>query len=278
MVIAFSKYEALGNDFIIIDESQEKKHSNTPATSLSFRKLLCNRKGGIGGDGVITLLPAQDKSSVVFMHLTNADGSIPENCGNGLRCVAAWLLEHGRVSRAQAFSIDTLSGPKRALITDEGVKVELGVAQVSLNFKDDELRTLQNVEVVAYVEIGNPHLILKTNDPETMRLELGPRLEKLPVFPHGVNVSFVRLEDAHSITLRVWERGAGATDACGTGAGASVASFLATGKLREGIPVRVHFKNGELSVAAKRRSEQEFDVEIVGGAQKVFEGIGGFEV
>lgn len=282
-LIRFAKYEALGNDFILIDESQDKKRNLEPSTSVSLRRALCERKSGIGADGVITLLPPTRPEALVFMHLTNADGSIAENCGNGLRCVAQWLLDHEHVEHNQDFKIDTLSGLKKAKIADGLITVELGVSKVAIDVDQTEISKtiasfastyeVQAPEVLAYVTIGNPHLIVETNDIDLAQKHLGPLLEKLSLFQGGVNVNFVKRLEPNSVALRVWERGAGATDACGSGAGATVSALVLRGALNPNSAIAVQFKNGVLSVTARPHSDDEVAVEICGNAHKCFEGI-----
>jgi len=255
--IVFSKYEALGNDFIIIDESQDNRDKKEPSTSYSLRRTLCDRKFGIGGDGVITLLPPISDTGLVFMHVTNADGSVPENCGNGLRCVARWLRDNGRISNHQTFFIDTYSGSKRATVNEESVSVELGLARVDLAVNALEIveRTqhfarkfgVEEPKPIAFVDVGNPHLILETPHIELAQVELGPSLEKLSLFLRGANVSFVHQEASDAIALRVWERGAGETLSCGTGACAAVVAGISK-KLLDS-PVRVQTRGGALTIS-----------------------------
>jgi diaminopimelate epimerase len=283
MRIQFSKYEALGNDFIVVDESQDEKRTKEPSTSVSQRQKLCHRKLGIGADGVITLLAPLNTTSQVFMHVTNADGSIPENCGNGLRCVARYWQDSGRIGEGQSFIIDTLSGPKKAKVDATLIQVDLGIAKVSLDVEAAKINELcasfaRRFEVsapkpVAFVDVGNPHLILECDAIEIAQRELGPRLETLEQFLNGVNVSFVKKESAAGFALRTWERGAGATDACGSGAGASVAALMASEMVPEGNPIAARFRNGILSVVAKKRSLYEYDVALRGSAQRLFTGV-----
>jgi len=281
MAIHFSKYEALGNDFIVIDESQDQNLGKEPTLDSSLRQRLCHRKLGIGADGVITLLPPMTKNGSVFMHVTNSDGSVPENCGNGLRCVARFWSDSGRILGSNLFTIDTLSGPKQARVDGDFIKVELGRARIKLDLESEQIvqacasfaRKFDVVApaVVAYVDLGNYHLVIECDAIDVAQKELGPKLEKLDIFPHGVNVSFVRKESANCVALRTWERGAGATDACGSGAGASVASFIATGRI-ESESVAARFRNGVVSVDINRLAPLEYDVSLSGSAQKLFDG------
>jgi diaminopimelate epimerase len=282
-MIVFSKYEALGNDFILVDESQDEKRKIDPSVSTSFARLLCHRKLGIGADGVITLLAPITKDGTVFMHVTNADGSIPENCGNGLRSVARYWRDLGRIADGQSFVIDTLSGPKKAKVDATLIQVELGRAKVRLDADDVKIAELCAVfarrfevvvpTVVAFVDLGNPHLILQSDAIDVAQRELGPKLEKLDIFQNGVNVSFVKKETANAIAIRTWERGAGATDACGSGAGASVAALIASGILAPGSAVAARFRNGILRVLAKPVSRTDFEVTLSGSAHRLFGGV-----
>lgn len=282
MSIAFLKYEALGNDFILVDESQDEIHRKEPSISPALARRLCHRKLGIGADGVITLLAPKGEGDV-FMHVTNADGSIPENCGNGLRCVARYFRDMGRVTDGQIFVIETLSGPKKAKIDAMLIRVEVGVAKVRVDVDDAKISELCAAfahrfqtpapHAIAMVDIGNPHLILECDAIDVAQRELGPRLEKLDLFPNGVNVSFVKKESATTIALRTFERGAGATEACGSGAGASVAAFVATERLGKGSSIAAHFRNGVLSVSARPVGQCSFEVSLSGSAQRIFTGV-----
>lgn len=283
MRIEFSKYEALGNDFIVVDESQDEKHKTEPSVQVSLRRLMCQRKLGIGADGVITLLPPLHEGSDVFMHVTNADGSVPENCGNGLRCVARYLRDAGRIQEDRDFVIDALSGPKKARVVGETIQVELGLARVSPEFENARINTLcegfaqrhksSTPKVLAFVDLGNPHLILECDAIEAAQVELGPKLEKLSLFPNGANVSFVRQESQDTIALRTWERGAGATDACGSGACASVAAFLAFDKINAQSRVLARFAHGAVTVLSQQKSVFEYEMHLSGTAQKLFAGV-----
>jgi diaminopimelate epimerase len=252
--LAFAKYQGLGNDFIIVDG----RSSGAPTAALARR--LCDRRRGIGADGVLTLLPSRTKDAEVRMHIYNADGSVAEMCGNGLRCVVRHLGKNG--------AIETGAGVLRGTIEGEAVRVELGEARIIDDAIDVELegRTLTAIGV----SMGNPHLVLPpfpaSTDLMALAREHGPRLERHPRFPQRVNVELVKPLADGSLELVVFERGAGITEACGTGAGATAFASL----LRKTIaapPVTVRLPGGALDVFVRDRR-----IEIRGPAEHSFDG------
>jgi diaminopimelate epimerase len=275
--IRFSKYEASGNDFVIIDEG------------LSAMKLepdqagaLCDRWTGVGADGVIVVRHADGCPS---MELTNADGSSAAISGNGLRCVGAFVVDKG--SSQDVFDVATPSGSRRVAVErseDARVRsatVSMGApnftkAAIPMRGPAWETFLQQPFELGAGIvltasalSMGNPHLVLFTDeDPERYHLEhLGPALEHHELFPERTNVEFARVDrDRAVVDVRVWERGVGETLACGTGACAVVVAANEAGLLPNEATVR--FRGGELSV---RRTSG--DVSLAGPVQHVFDGV-----
>jgi diaminopimelate epimerase len=252
--LAFAKYQGLGNDFIVIDGRIEGLV--TPALA----RRLCDRRRGIGADGVLTLLPSRTKEAEVRMHITNADGSVAEMCGNGLRCVVRHL--------GSARTVDTDAGVLRGTMEGSAVRVELGSARIIEDAIAVDLdgRTLGAIGV----SMGNPHLVLPpfAADADLMALARahGPRLEHHPKFPQRTNVEFPKVLPDRSIELVVFERGAGITEACGTGAGATAFASL----LRKNVsasPVTVRLPGGALDVFVEDQR-----IAIRGPAEHSFDG------
>ena len=239
--LAFSKYEGIGNDFIVIDAAGDSVIHRAQAVDL------CDRHFGIGADGVLLVLPPRADGCAARMLVINADGSVPEMCGNGIRCVALCIARRQGV-RAGVLSIDTDAGVRTcavepfgdgALVTvDMGVVHALGPARIQV-----ESRTI-DLEVA---EAGNPHAVLFGHFDRKEMERLGPAIEKCSAFPSGTNVEFARASP-RGIELTVWERGVGMTLACGTGACATVAVAARAGFVDCGVPVAVHLPGGTLTV------------------------------
>ncbi len=238
MVLEFTKYQGLGNDFILLDNRQQEMPLVTPEQAIR----LCDRHFGIGGDGVIFALPGHDGSDY-RMRIFNSDGSEPEMCGNGIRCLARFLdrLEGGNPI-GKTYSIQTLAGIIRPrLEADEQVRVDMGEPQlvasdIPTTLADAKGQSInQTLEVagqtwtVTCVGMGNPHCITFTEDIANIPLEtIGPQFEYHEAFPERVNTEFIEVIRPDYIKMRVWERGAGSTLACGTGACASVVAGVLT--------------------------------------------------
>jgi diaminopimelate epimerase len=232
MVIEFSKYQGLGNDFILIDNRHTAKPIITPEQAIA----ICDRHFGIGADGVIFALPGKADTDYT-MRIYNSDGSEPEMCGNGIRCLAKFIADlEGNTEVNKSYEIDTLAGLIVPKLEENG--------EVTVNMGEPELTaskiptTLTGVEgkviaqplkvadrtwLVTTVSMGNPHCITFVEDSQAIALEqIGPLFEHHPVFPQRTNTEFIEVVKPDYIKMRVWERGAGITLACGTGACASV--------------------------------------------------------
>jgi diaminopimelate epimerase len=258
--VQFFKYEGLGNDFIVVEAADEGWVSPEKARGL------CDRHFGIGADGVLLVLPPRDGSDA-RMRVINADGSVPENCGNGIRCVALHVARGRGIARG-VVRIDTDAGASACTIDDESgdgiVTVDMGVMKV---FGDRTLDVGGKLVTFTPADAGNPHAILfgafARGDVDT----LGPRIATHPEFSRGTNVEFTRVA-GDAIDLVVWERGVGVTMACGTGACATAAVACAKGLVPRGSPVAIHLPGGRLDVtidAANRASMR-------GPARRVFSG------
>ena len=244
------KYEGLGNDFVVLD-----RRASGVDVSPSASRALCDRRRGVGADGVLVLLPSERAAARMVVH--NADGSLAEMCGNGLRCVAKYLLD--REPGRDALEVETGAGVLPARARRAGgevveVEIELGPARLQAPhlppgpgggpFVAAPVPGLDWPGTA--VSMGNPHLVLLGAPAEVVR-EHGPRLEHLPGFPDRTNVEAVS-RGGEELRVWVWERGSGLTDACGTGAAASVAAALVAGWVQPEVFVPVELPGGRLAV------------------------------
>jgi diaminopimelate epimerase len=275
MAIAFTKYHGLGNDFILID------NRTTPEPCLGSEQAIqwCDRHFGIGADGVIFALPGQNGADYT-MRIFNSDGSEPEMCGNGIRCLAKFLAQLENRTEA-TYQIHTLAGlitPK--LQADGQVTVDMGIprlqaSEIPTNLGEPEQNVINHpLEVagktwfVTTVSMGNPHCVIFVEDVADIPLEtLGPQFEHHPVFPQRTNTEFIQVVRPDYLKMRVWERGAGITLACGTGACASLVAGVLTGHCDRRATVEL--PGGPLAI---EWSVVDQHVYMTGPAQQVFSG------
>jgi len=269
--LRFTKMHGVGNDFVIVD-------CRTQPLALSNEQIarIGDRHFGVGFDQLLTIEPARDAGCAFRYGIFNSDGSPAGQCGNGVRCVAAWLQRAGLLG-VGATRLESPSGPVGIeLLADGRVRVEMGVpsfapAEIPLRMAASEPYWLlindADVEFDA-VSMGNPHAVVEVDDVATAPLEsLGAALSTNEHFPQGCNVGFVQIVDRAHARLRVWERGAGATLACGSGACAAVASLRRRGKLD--ADVGVELPGGMLEI---HWDGVGAPVWMTGPAQFVFEG------
>jgi diaminopimelate epimerase len=257
--LRFWKYHGLGNDFVLVEG---------PLMDPSRARRICDRRRGIGADGVVTLLPARTPGAALEMHIYNPDGSVAEMCGNAIRCLARHLAEtRGLEGRIR---IDTGAGTKECTVHRgpgggiEAVSVEMGPARFE---GEQDFRAGGESLHAVRVSMGNPHAVVFDLAPSRERAAaLGPTIEQ--AVPGGVNVGFAR-PSASGLDLVVWERGAGLTDACGTGACAAAVAALRRGDVRAGAPVEVRLPGGALTITV---SEDLSRVTMRGPAERVFDG------
>ncbi|HTC44535.1 MAG TPA: diaminopimelate epimerase [Steroidobacteraceae bacterium] len=272
MRINFTKMHGAGNDFIIFDAPRD-----TPALSSGQLRSLADRRTGIGFDQALVLHPARRTDTAVYYQIFNSDGAEVEQCGNGARCIAALLYRQGRAPGGE-FVMDSPGGLVRARVErDERVAVEMGVPSfepAALPFDAAErqeryaLKAGDDTFEIGAVSIGNPHAVLQVAAVDAAPVaSLGPVIEGHRRFPRRVNVGFMEVVDRSDIRLRVYERGAGETLACGTGACAAVIVGRQRGLLDS--PVRVHVRGGELRVDWAGPGEP---VWLTGPAEVAFEG------
>jgi len=244
------KYEGLGNDFVVLD-----RRASGQDLSPSASRAVCDRRRGVGADGVLVLLPSSRAPVQMVVH--NADGSVAEMCGNGLRCVVKHLLD--RDPGRDALEVETGAGVLPARVRRSGAEVE----EVELELGPARLQAphlpagpgggpfvaapVPGIEWHGTaVSMGNPHLVLLGAPPEVVR-QHGPRLEHAAGFPERTNVEAVT-RAGNGLQVSVWERGAGLTDACGTGAAAAVAAARVAGWVPPDVFVPVDLPGGQLAV------------------------------
>lgn len=272
----FSKWQGLGNDFIIPDEIDIKGVDvNT------FAQKICDRNFGVGADG-LCLLESSDIADMC-MRLINSDGSEAEMCGNLMRCVAKHLYLSG-ICKKEKMQIETLAGIiKPELIIEDGniksVKVDMGAPRLKrseIPMLEANSDTVINADIDVggmtftgtAVSMGNPHFVIFVDDMEKTDISLwGPQLEHHRFFPARANIEFVQVLDSAKARMRVWERGAGITMACGTGSCATLVAGVLTGRLDKSAEVILD--GGSLKVEWPDPSGSVF---ITGDAEKVFSG------
>lgn len=272
MRIEFTKMHGLGNDFAVFDAPA----GGTPLSGAQMRRL-ADRHTGIGFDQALILEPPRRSGSAVFYRIFNADGVEVEQCGNGARCIAALLASRG-LAREGALTMDSPAGLIRARAESGGsVSVDMGPVRFdpqSLPFEANAEADRYRLEVgtetleIGAVSIGNPHAVLAVESVEAAQVaRLGPAIEGHGRFPKRVNVGFMQVVDRSHIRLRVYERGAGETLACGTGACAAVAVGRRWGLLDPVVTVSA--RGGELRVSWAGPAES---IWLTGPARISFEG------
>ena len=275
-MISFVKYHGLGNDFILVDNRQQPEPIITPEQAF----LWCDRHFGIGADGVIFALPGQADTDYT-MRIFNSDGSEPEMCGNGIRCLARFIADLEGASAKEIYRIHTLAGviiPK--LEANGQVTVDMGcprllAAEIPTTLAAADRQVINRpIEVagkswqVTCVSMGNPHCITFVEDVAAIPLEaIGPQFEHHPTFPQRTNTEFIEVVSRDYLKMRVWERGAGITLACGTGACAA----LAAGVLNDLCDRRatVELPGGCLEIEWSAVDQRLY---MTGPAQQVFSG------
>lgn len=274
----FTKYHGLGNDFILIDNRQ----SDQPLVSADTAVKMCDRHFGIGADGVIFVLPAQNNCDYT-MRIFNSDGSEPEMCGNGIRCFAQFLTElEGKEESGKKYLIHTLAGTITPTIEGNGmIRVDMGEPQLmaekiptTLSKAGEkvvnQLLTVDGVDYqVSCVSMGNPHCLVFIDDVDNFDLaNIGSQFEIHPAFPQKTNTEFIQVVRPDYLKMRVWERGAGITLACGTGACATVVAGVLNNKCDRISTVEL--PGGCLEI---EWNPDDNHVYMTGPATKVFSGI-----
>ena len=257
----FTKMHGLGNDYLYV-------YGPVPENVEELCRKLSDRHFGAGSDGMIYISPSSKGD--FQMRIFNADGSEAKMCGNGIRCVGKYVYDKGYTDRTQ-LRIDTLSGIKELQLHLMGGKVKSVAVEMGQAEAGEDLSLEVDGEQVCCtpVSVGNPHAVFFVERMEEAPLTtLGPKVERHPAFPDGVNVEFVQVLSPNELRMRGWERGSGVTMACGTGACASAAAAVHKGLCRSNVPILVHLDGGTLEI----QIAPDGTVTMTGPAETVYEG------
>jgi diaminopimelate epimerase len=277
----FTKMHGLGNDYVYVNGFAEKV-----ADPNETARQVADRHFGIGGDGLILILPSERAD--VRMRMFNADGSEGEMCGNGVRCVAKYAFDHG-LTKNNPMRVETgrglltldlkLDAGKVSWVTVKMAEpilalpeIPVDAAKVVKGSRPNEYRlsVAQSNELLdaTFVSMGNPHAVIYVNDVKAVDLEkIGPVVERHPAFPRRINAHWVQVHSPGEVTMRTWERGSGITLACGTGACAVCVAGVLTG--RTGRKILAHLPGGDLQLEWR---ESDNNVYMTGPATEVFSG------
>ncbi len=272
--LRFSKMHGAGNDIVVID----LRDGTVPALDPGLCCALGDRHTGVGCDQILTIEAPRSATAVASYRIWNSDGSQARQCGNGARCVAAWLLRDG-TARGDRFDVDSPVDTHHVeRLADGRFRIAMGVPRFAP--ADVPLRGFERIQdeyVLEYadtvytfgaVSMGNPHAVLEVDDVDAAPVEaVGPLLQSLPAFPDSANIGFAQVESRARVRLRVYERGAGETLACGSGACAAAVVLMKWGQVDREVTIAL--PGGELQVAWPRDDAQ---VSMAGPAAFVFEG------
>lgn len=276
MELKFSKMQGLGNDYVYVNCLDEK-----PENINELAKAVSDRHFGIGSDGLVLICPSENADFRMDMY--NSDGTQAEMCGNAIRCVGKYVYDRGLTDKTTV-SIETLAGIKiLELYVKDGevdtVKVNMGSpelvpAKIPISSELDRfIQQPVNVNgreyLVTGVSMGNPHAITFIDDVDGLEIEkIGPAFENHPMFPRRINTEFAKIIDRHTVQMRVWERGAGETLACGTGACATMAACNLSGLIDDEADILL--LGGKLHI---QWDKQENIIYMTGPARFVFDGV-----
>ena len=271
----FEKWHGIGNDFVMIADPENQIELDGAEV-----KRICDRRFGVGADGVIRVAPGKEGADFV-MDYVNSDGSLGEMCGNGIRCLALFARQAGLTDKNE-LKVSTGAGLKTVTILDEGrVRVDMGApifdpAELPMRWDGtDALHAKLELESemleATVLSMGNPHAVLFVEDPVAAPIAtLGPVIETLDVFPNGTNVEWAHVDSPDHVTMTVWERGSGQTLACGTGACAvAVAAKLIGGGSDK---MTVSLPGGDLEVEWNGSLDETAPVFLTGPAERSFTG------
>ncbi len=278
MQVEFTKMHGCGNDYVYIDGSrflipaQEKP---------DFVRKVSDRHFGVGSDGVIFINPS--KNADFEMEMWNADGTRAEMCGNGIRCVAKYVYDKRLTDRihllvesagkVKSLTLVVVDGQVKGVCVDMGAPI-LKAADIPVRYDREPvigmpLTVLGKEYQATCVSMGNPHAVIFVDDVESLNLEeIGPCFENHEAFPNRVNTEFVKVIDAHTVQMRVWERGTGETLACGTGSCATAVACVLNGLTDPEVTVKI--RGGELKIRYDQLADRVY---MTGPAQTVFEGV-----
>lgn len=271
----FAKYEGLGNDYLVV-EAADLPRPLDPSRWPSLVRRICDRHRGAGSDGIL-VLDAPRAGGVASVRIWNPDGSEAEKSGNGVRIVARWLHDAGRVG-GEPFVLETAGGPVRCRVDGERIDVDMGavsfdsrvvpVAGPVRQVVAEPLVIGGRTLAITAVTIGNPHCVVVLDDvSDALARELGPVLETHPLFPKRTNVQLVRVLDRHAVRIEIWERGAGYTLASGSSSCAAAAACVRLGHCDS--PVVVRMPGGKLDV----RVASDWQIGMTGPAARVYDGV-----
>jgi diaminopimelate epimerase len=281
IILLFHKMHGLGNDYIVIDESKEELIPEMSKVEVVSE--LCTRGFSVGADGVIFVSPS-DTADIKF-RIFNSDGSEAEMCGNGIRCFGKYVYEND-VLKQEKLNVETLGGIKELILkvergVVESIRVDMGKATFKTSdipmisdeeeFIDQELKVDDKLIKLTAINVGNPHAVIFTENLEEVPLNhLGPLIENHELFPERTNVHFVNVLSPQEVEMLTWERGAGFTMACGTGATSTVVAGYKLGLTSK--DVMVHLPGGDLQITVYE-DKNELGGFMEGDAVAVFEGI-----
>lgn len=272
MMVEFTKMHGLGNDFVVLDAISQKVVLDETQV-----RAIADRRFGIGCDQILLVETPRHADTEFYYRVFNADGGEVEQCGNGARCFARYVFDKG-LTRSREIPVGTAAGNIRLIIEDDGqVRVNMGPPHL----RPDEIPFAAAAQAVIYplevdgkileigaLSMGNPHAVLIVEDAADIVVDrLGPLIQRHSRFPRRANVGFMTIRERNAIDLRVYERGAGETLACGTGACAAVVHGHLLGLLDE--RVEVHLRGGTLVVSWLG---DHAPVWMIGPAQRVFDG------
>lgn len=274
MKLKFTKMHGLGNDFIVIDDRTAR------LSKLSqMSKKLCDRRFGIGADQLLLL--QRSRRADFKMRIFNADGSEVEMCGNGIRCLAKYIWDNKLAAKNQNGKTLTVETPAGIIIPKKSgdmIEVDMGAPlldgkEIPVNIKgtviDHPFKLNKTGVKITCVSMGNPHTVIVVKDVRSVPLALwGPEIETSALFPERTNVEFIQTINSRNIKMRVWERGAGETLACGTGAAAAGVASVLLGLTKR--KVTVHLPGGRLLI---EWSAEDNHVYMTGPGEKVYEGV-----
>ena len=271
----FTKMQGIGNDYVYVNCFQETvEHPGEVA------KLVSDRHFGIGSDGLILIKPSDVADFEMDMY--NSDGSRGAMCGNGIRCVAKYVYDYGLTDKT-SITVNTASGIKYLDLTiEDGKAVQIRVNMGAPILEPFKIPVISEKEIVldepiladgkeyriTAVSMGNPHAVTYIDDVKGLDIEkIGPQFEHHPIFPDRVNAEFVKVMDRHTVEMRVWERGAGETLACGTGACAVAVASILNGLTEDEVTMKL--LGGDLKIYWDRKENLVY---MTGPAEVVFDG------
>ncbi len=272
----FSKMHGAGNDFVVLDLRGDR---TPPDAAMCAR--IADRHMGVGCDQILTVEAPRSEGAIAAYRIWNADGSVAQQCGNGARCIAAWLVRDGAAPASGDFAIDSPAGRHEvARDAQGGFVIDMGAPQFApqavplhgwFDAQDEYALDVDGIEIrFGAVSMGNPHAVIEAADVATAPVaDIGPAVQANAAFPESVNVGFAEVVARDCVRLRVFERGAGETLACGSGACAAVASLVRRGRVDANRDIAVELPGGTLRI---RYDQTDGRIRMGGPTAFVFEG------